>query len=350
MNFDYVNDESLPEKGEFRSLGDKNGFSPDHIAYNPRYYWAQSHKGLVKDAMLTWKGYPGGLQIAMRDEIEGKPHGESGNEKITRSQAKALLYELLYNSVPAPTLYRGDDKNPNSYEEVARGWSSSYKIAQNFSKKYNGKVYTLKNAVGIKVFPDFGEKEWIILNDNYKNYLRQKQEVFKLNSFSFKQFFENLFDDFFDKKEYSPVIKREEKTIPYVLNLYRGFNANLDSLEQDENYYYLSPKKSEQGLIWFTHPFIRGYNHLDYAESRGKWLLTYPLDVKKHVQINTKKDGNTFNTIPEYFYNLSNPYENSRFYAGIELPEGWFFSYKNEKFIVCNQKIKVKKEWIRHSH
>lgn len=182
------------------------------------------------------------------------------------------------------------------------------------------------------------------MNKNYK------QELVKPHSeTTFRQFLEGSFDDLFNQVERSPVVKREEKIVPYVLQLYRGFDANLDSLEQDQDHYYLSPKKSEQNLIWFTHPFIRNYNAIDYAKNHGRWLLTYPLDVKKHIETNTKKDGNTFDVIPSYFYDLSKPYENSRYYVGIELPEGWVFSYKNEKFIGCSKKIKVKKQWIKHS-
>lgn len=166
---------------------------------------------------------------------------------------------------------------------------------------------------------------------------------------TFRQFIESSLDDLFVASKLSPVVKREERVVSYVLTLYRGFNADLNSLEQDANNYYLSPKKSEQGLIWFTHMFINGYDALDYAKNHGEWLLTYPLTVRRHIEINTRKDGNTFNATPEYFRHLSQPTENSPYYAGIELPEGWVFSYKYEKFIGCTKKLKVNKEWVTPS-
>lgn len=166
---------------------------------------------------------------------------------------------------------------------------------------------------------------------------------------TFKQFLEKNLDDLFGSTKFSPVISREERTTPYVLTLYRGFDADLSQLEQDAGHYYLSPKRSEQGMLWFTHAFIRGYNALTYAANHGEWLLTYPLSVKRHIQINTQQNGKTFNAVPDYFEKLAEPTENSRFHAGIELPEGWIFSYKTEKFIGCSKKLRVNKEWIKPS-
>lgn len=163
---------------------------------------------------------------------------------------------------------------------------------------------------------------------------------------NFRSFLENSLDDLFPNIKQSPVIKQEERVIPYTLTLYRGFNADLKDLEQDSQHYYLSPKRSEQGLLWFTHKFINGHDPLEYARNHGEWLLTYPLTVKKHIQVNTRENGEEYNSIPDYFSKFTQPTENSRFYAGIELPEGWLFSYKYEKFIGCNHKLKVLKTHI----
>ena len=43
---------------------------------------------------------------------------------------------------------------------------------------------------------------------------------------------------------------------------------------------------------------------------------------------------------------LQKYYENCRFYAGIELPEGWYFSYKVQKHIVCDTPIVVSPDMI----
>lgn len=152
-------------------------------------------------------------------------------------------------------------------------------------------------------------------------------------------------DDLFNFK-HSPVIKKEVKVVPYSLTLYRGFDADLNSLKQDEQFYYLSPERSEQGQMWFAHAFINAYNPLQYAKNHGSLLLTYPLDVKKHIQVNHSQDGKSHNSVPDYFNELSVPTENCRYYAGIELPDGWIFSYKMEKFIGCSLKLKVPKNSI----
>ena len=41
------------------------------------------------------------------------------------------------------------------------------------------------------------------------------------------------------------------------------------------------------------------------------------------------------------------PIQNCRFYAGIELPEGWYFSYKVQKYIVCSVPLMVSRDSIK---
>jgi hypothetical protein len=162
---------------------------------------------------------------------------------------------------------------------------------------------------------------------------------------SFRKFIES-FDDLFADLEKRQLIKSEEKTLPKLLKLYRGFDADLESLEQDEQYYYFSPKKAEQGQLWFTHPYINAYNHIQYARDRGEWFMQYELPCVKHVKIDYWDDGSNSESLPEWWYQKVNPTQNSQYHAGIELPEGWVFSYKMEKFIGCKIKIKVPKNWI----
>ena len=161
---------------------------------------------------------------------------------------------------------------------------------------------------------------------------------------------DNLWDDFFKDIKHSQVVKKDtSKVSDYVLELYRGFNLNLDELKKEGNYYILSPKKSEQGLIWFTHKFIVHYNPIEYAAGHGNYFLTYPLHCKKHTQTITWSDGHTTEQTPEEFQKKEVPTSNCRFYYGIELPEGWVFSYKMEKFIGCSQEIRITKDMIRKS-
>ena len=137
--------------------------------------------------------------------------------------------------------------------------------------------------------------------------------------------------------------------IDYTLELYRGFDVDLNTLEREGNFYILSPKRSEQGMMWFTHRFINHYNPIQYAAGHGDLFLTYSLRCKKHIQTIRWSDGETQETTPQEILDKNIPTENCRFYSGIELPEGWVFSYKMEKFIGCSIKLKVTKDMIRKS-
>jgi len=125
-----------------------------------------------------------------------------------------------------------------------------------------------------------------------------------------------------------------------ILTLYRGLDLDLDNLEKSGNQYILSPHKSEQGLIWFS-------RDLSVAEGRGDWILTYPLKVIKHFERIYYDDGSVYNQIPDEINQICNPTENCRFYGGIELPEGWFFSYKNEKHIVSSIPIRITRNMLQ---
>lgn len=134
------------------------------------------------------------------------------------------------------------------------------------------------------------------------------------------------------------IIKKERVIEPYELILYRGFNANLDSLKTSGNNYIISPKKSQQGMLWFTHKFITNYDPIEYAKSHGSLLLTYPLKIKKHYDLITYENGDTIKEAPKEIRDSIDQTENQPFMClyfeyCLELPDGWFFTYKNEKFI-----------------
>lgn len=165
----------------------------------------------------------------------------------------------------------------------------------------------------------------------------------------FAKFLENDFDDFFKDLFNTPqkkVLNKKEQIVYKTLPLYRGFDADLNTIKTEGNFYILSPERAEQGMLWFTHPYIRGYNPIEYAKNHGEWFMTYHLVVKKHVEVEHYEDGSTYEGIPDYFNKLTAPTENSRYFMGIELPEGWVFSYKMEKFIGCKIKIKVRKDQV----
>jgi hypothetical protein len=162
---------------------------------------------------------------------------------------------------------------------------------------------------------------------------------------SFKKFLiENSFEDMFGSdysKPPSKTIKVDPpKTEKIVLDLYRGFDADIDSLKKQGDKYILSPHKSEQGLIWFS-------QWLRDAKGRGEWILKYELSAIKHYQRHHKEDGSYIDITPEEIEQKSNPLENSQIYGGIELPDGWFWSYKTQKYIVASKPIEITRDMIK---
>jgi hypothetical protein len=155
------------------------------------------------------------------------------------------------------------------------------------------------------------------------------------------QSFQDWFQEEMEKTKDRRMVKKdppssENKTII----LYRGFDADLNKLQKSGSNFIFSPKKSEQGVMWFS---------MDrrVAQGRGKHILEYPLQIKKHFQVIHYSDGSTYNDIPEEIKEQEHPTENCRFWGGIELPEGWFFSYKVEKHIICSVDIIVSPNMIK---
>lgn len=120
----------------------------------------------LKAALTTWKASASNLTSHLKSLIQGKPVSEDGNSKERRVLAETLLKAVL-NGKPAPTLYRGDNKDPQSIDKPLLGWTSDKSIAKKWARKYRGKVYKLDGAVGLEVASVPGvfnqqEAEWII--------------------------------------------------------------------------------------------------------------------------------------------------------------------------------------------
>ena len=146
-------------------------------------------------------------------------------------------------------------------------------------------------------------------------------------------------------------IKEQKVSEPYKLSLYSGIKS-LDPNNLPETF-VLDPNKSEQKLLWFTHMFIRGYNPVEYAKGHGDVLLTYQLDCKRHYKIVEYDDGTKEERQDEEIASKAEPAENSKFMTlipyTIELPDGWWFTYKDEKFIGCSIPLTITKDMLSPS-
>lgn len=153
--------------------------------------------------------------------------------------------------------------------------------------------------------------------------------------------FEDMFSD------NSPVAKevsRETISEPYVLMLYRGFDFNPDKIEVRGEKYVLSPKKSEQGMMWFAHKLQNtSTSPIEYVKGRGAYILEYPLEIRKFYDL-VKLDDGRERIEPPKGMDFPDPTQNQRVMcsgACYELPEGFVFSYKIEKFIGCTMDLLV---------
>ena len=169
---------------------------------------------------------------------------------------------------------------------------------------------------------------------------------------------DDLFDDMFADvkakiKKRGSVVKSQRKTEPYTFDLYHGSKADLNSLEKEGNNFILSPEKSEQGLLWFTHIFINAFDPIEYAKAHGDWVLTYPLEATKHYDEVEYEDGSIESKAPEEIIEKADPFRNNRFSCRmgynefcIELPEGWYWAYKMEKFIVTTNTVSFSPDMV----
>jgi hypothetical protein len=152
-------------------------------------------------------------------------------------------------------------------------------------------------------------------------------------------------DDMFGPSKPRPKeISRESKSERMTLDLLRGLDVDEDSLERRGDKFVLSPAKSEQGAMWFAHRLQGYYDPEEYVAGRGSHILRYPLDVTKHYDLVAYDDGTTSEERPEDIP-LPEPTENQSMMCDlgrcIELPDGFKFSYKVEKWIICEKELLI---------
>jgi N12 class adenine-specific DNA methylase len=125
----------------------------------------------LKEAIRTWKGSPSNLKRYLKVFLEGG-NVEGGNVKEGVELARAFVDGVAERSKAAPTLYRGDNKDPSKNDSPYLGWTSDKKQAEKWAKEYGGTVYTKEGAVGLEVKSlglfDADESEWIVPNGSQK--------------------------------------------------------------------------------------------------------------------------------------------------------------------------------------
>ena len=125
----------------------------------------------LKEAIRTWKGSPSNLKRYLKVFLEGG-NVEGGNVKEGVELARAFVDGVAERSKAAPTLYRGDNKDPSKNDSPYLGWTSNKKQAEKWAKEYGGTVYTKEGAVGLEVKSlglfDADESEWIVPNRSQK--------------------------------------------------------------------------------------------------------------------------------------------------------------------------------------
>ena len=151
------------------------------------------------------------------------------------------------------------------------------------------------------------------------------------------------------------VVDESIETKDMVLTLYRGVKTheggeNPELIDKGDKY-LLKVSNYPDELIWFTRDedFANGY--------AGLALITYELPVVKHIKVLTYEDGFKEN---DFYYgnkDVKSAYgrgiisavstSNSPLYYGIELPKHWYWSYKDEKHIVCDSDLLIPKRNVK---
>jgi len=146
----------------------------------------------------------------------------------------------------------------------------------------------------------------------------------------------DYFEDFFERKNVQRnLTNEEEKTENKTINLYRNFDASMDDVDKDPNGNFIfSPRKCEQGVLWFAHDLQS--NPKQYYDRGGKYLLTYPLDIQYRYIERTYDNGDV---IKEPVSDWEAGFEDNSSWAGYNLPEGFKFSYKTQKHIICEKEL-----------
>jgi len=75
--------------------------------------------------------------------------------------------------------------------------------------------------------------------------------------------------------------------------------------------------------------------------------LTYPLQAIRHYQRHHKEDGSYFDAVPKQVAEKTPINQDYPIFNSVELPDGWFWSYKVEKPIICKVPIKVTRDMIK---
>ena len=175
-------------------------------------------------------------------------------------------------------------------------------------------------------------------NIDLQNFLKAREKTNGILGFDFTDTDRDEAIRQFNRKIVSEGIKEKNITI----HLYRNFAADMKEIDKDgKGNLILSPRKCESGVLWFAHDLQRTPEQ--YYDRGEKYLLTYPLEILSHYKETVYDDGNS-QTWPITGDDPIN--EDSNKWMGYELPEGFKFSYKVQKHIICEKELIVPQTYI----
>jgi GNAT superfamily N-acetyltransferase len=137
--------------------------------------WVQPAEELLEDALAAWKGYPDDIRRHLMEAIRGNPlrSPSSGNEKVWRAQAEAMLDALrTKSSSSGRQLYRGGSsdgvpREGDSVQWTVRGLSSNKATAKQFAKGSYPTLFVVEPGATVFRIADFLRSDLDQLEQEY---------------------------------------------------------------------------------------------------------------------------------------------------------------------------------------
>jgi hypothetical protein len=238
-------------------------------------------------------------------------------------------------------------------------WSLSRKrrIDCSHPKGFSQKNYCKRQKRGGRYTESF--KEWLLAEDKpITNVWPVNKSMFDMSSEEGRKEYQDALEYYFSfkKDRNRKLVSEEGKTEPYTIMCWRGCDKRSlerDTVEIGKGYRVLSGKDAMEGILWFTHSLQRkDLGGKEYSDRYAKdYLITYPLEAACLYTLRTYDNGETEEVVPpeilEQFKlsNRSNYFLSSG--RAYQVPEGWFFTWQNEKHLACSKPLKIYDNMIK---